>query len=508
MTGNGKDYVGYQTKTKTGRRCQAWDDVSGLNLQYVATDFSGTASCNGACWSSTQANDYSSLSNYCRNPAEASTIWCYTTDPDKVWEECVPIGVLQPECAEGYKVAEEWQRDALKYAAYVFWCMAGLYLLILWCVWGRIRLAIAVNKVASQFIIDSPTVVVLPILQVMIGVMWLLIWGSAASFLLSQVPDDYIPDTPYATYIEAAGTDNTTGACTDKWPTGFVWKDELDSMCSATEAVPKCWRCGLPRYVINYKFAVSFFSFLWSNAFIIAMGQLVLAYCCASWFFRNKVGIMGSLCVGFRYHVGTVAFGAFIIAVIQFVRYCLKYLEQQSKAQKNKVMVIVLKCAQCCLWCFEKSVKFLNKNAYIQTALHGTSFCTSAKNAFMLILSNAVRFAVVASVASLLQLFGWVFIAAASAGLGYLILQALHPEAPPLFPVMSYVAVGYIVGKVFMAVFAMAIDTCLQCFIAVEKGHPEASDCVPGPLRKLLNDKRNHSKEDEEDGKKVSPDPS
>ena len=42
------------------------------------------------------------------------------------------------------------------------------------------------------------------------------------------------------------------------------------------------------------------------------------------------------------------------------------YFEQQAKAQKNKVMVLVLKAVQCFLWCVEKCIKFLNKNAYIQ----------------------------------------------------------------------------------------------------------------------------------------------
>ena len=36
------------------------------------------------------------------------------------------------------------------------------------------------------------------------------------------------------------------------------------------------------------------------------------------------------------------------------------------------------------------------RNAYIQIALMGTNFCTSAKKAFFLILRNAFRFGVVA----------------------------------------------------------------------------------------------------------------
>ena len=32
--------------------------------------------------------------NYCRNPDEDQTIWCYTTDPQTRWEQCAPINTL------------------------------------------------------------------------------------------------------------------------------------------------------------------------------------------------------------------------------------------------------------------------------------------------------------------------------------------------------------------------------------------------------------------------------
>ena len=33
----------------------------------------------------------------------------------------------------------------------------------------------------------------MPILQAMIGILWILLWALSASFLLSQVPEDYTP---------------------------------------------------------------------------------------------------------------------------------------------------------------------------------------------------------------------------------------------------------------------------------------------------------------------------
>merc|ERR1711966_19961 len=84
-------------------------------------------------------------------------------------------------------------------------------------------------------------------------------------------------------------------------------------------------------------------------------------------------------------------------------------------------------------------------------------------------------------------LMGWVFICAVTAVLGYFILQAMHPRVSPVLPVLSYIMIGYLVGKLFMAVFAMAADTCLQCFIT-DEGNPGAKDRKPGALAKSMKD--------------------
>lgn len=74
---NGTDYRGCQTQTNSGKTCQRWDTQSPQSH------------------SVTPANhpDAGLDDNYCRNvnPAGASTIWCYTTDPATRWEYCTPV---------------------------------------------------------------------------------------------------------------------------------------------------------------------------------------------------------------------------------------------------------------------------------------------------------------------------------------------------------------------------------------------------------------------------------
>merc|ERR1719502_2566039 len=128
--------------------------------------------------------------------------------------------------------------------------------------------------------------------------------------------------------------------------------------------------------------------------------------------------------------------------------------------------VLFFKIVGYCLWCFEKCVKFLNKNAYIQIALMGTWFCTSAKNAFFLILRNALRFAVVAALSHIVHFIGMVLIIAATAIAGYFILGAMYPDVNPIAPTIFYAFIGWMTAKLFVGVFALAVDATLHCFVA------------------------------------------
>eukprot|EP00928_Gymnodinium_smaydae_P053829 TRINITY_DN3773_c0_g1_i2.p1 TRINITY_DN3773_c0_g1~~TRINITY_DN3773_c0_g1_i2.p1 ORF type:complete len:854 (+),score=131.49 TRINITY_DN3773_c0_g1_i2:355-2916(+) len=495
ITGDGAAYKGVQTVTITGKKCLPWDTQNVLT-QYRSSNYPNS----------------NLVSNYCRNPYtaadpnKASTIWCITSDPNVAWEECLPVGVILPACKHGYAISGEKMRDALFYSSFVVWAFGLIWLIVIFCFVRRIMLAIALNKVAAQFVGGNPTILLVPIVQAVIGVAWCIIWFYSASFLLSQVPADYTPTERYATYAEAYGTSSacpfwewgdhcvgTPGKCTDKWPVGSVWKD---STCDVVKVdgvvkVAKCWRCAPPRYVLDLRFFVSFFVFLWNNAFNVAMGQILVAMACAMWFFQTEKGVTPVVCKALktvcRYHIGSVALGSFIVAVVEFIRYVMKYFEKQAAAQKNRVMVYILKCVQCCIWCFEQCIKFLNKNAYIQIALLGKNFCSSAKTAFFLILRNFARFGTMAALGSVISLIGFLFIIAGTTVIGYFILREMHPEVSPFIPVVCFLFIGYVVSKVYMSVFCLAVDTSLQCFLAVEESG-NGAEFVPSVLSNFVQD--------------------
>merc|ERR1712139_639129 len=68
----------------------------------------------------------------------------------------------------------------------------------------------------------------------------------------------------------------------------------------------------------------------------------------------------------------------------------------------------------------------------------------------------------------IVHFLGVVFITAATAVLGYLILTYQHGDeiSSPVVPTVVYVIMGFCSAKLIMNVFGLAVDTTLQCFCA------------------------------------------
>ena len=77
-----------------------------------------------------------------------------------------------------------------------------------------------------------------------------------------------------------------------------------------------------------------------------------------------------------RFHSGSLAFGALIIALVQLARAILGYIQKKLKGRAGKVAQCILCCMQCCLWCLEKILKYINRQAYIEVSSMPVNSCT------------------------------------------------------------------------------------------------------------------------------------
>lgn len=247
-------------------------------------------------------------------------------------------------------------------------------------------------KTTADFLKCTPQAFLLPPLTAMICFLWLVVWLVTAIFIGSVGKPAPSEKFPMLTQIE--------------------WDENT-------------------RYAILY----SLFGYLWLNAFIMSCLIFVIAATCGQWYFscnadsNGSGSIFRSIYWVVRYHLGSLAMGAFLIALVQFIRIIFEYYKKQiEKANKeNKIVKAILCATSCCLECLERFIKFLTKNAYIQIALTAKNFCTSAWNGFFLVISNAATFGTTGTIGFIFEVLGVIFISAANA----VVVYALLHYAPP-----------------------------------------------------------------------------
>ncbi|XP_074643007.1 choline transporter-like protein 1 isoform X2 [Tubulanus polymorphus] len=235
---------------------------------------------------------------------------------------------------------------------------------------------------------------------------------------------------------------------------------------------------------------------IWVSEFILACQELVIAGAVATWYFereKEKVScpIGKSVCRTISHHLGSAAFGAFIITLVKFPRMVLMYFEKKMKATENECTKFCLKCCICCLWCLEKCLKYLNRNAYIVIAIEGSNFCSSAKKAFITLLSNVLRVAAINSVGDFMLLLGKLGVMAATAAVGVVIFSTRSDLNYYGVPVIILCMFAFFVAHCFLSIYEMVVDTLLLCFCEdcrINDGSPGREYFMSSTLMKFVKD--------------------
>lgn len=241
----------------------------------------------------------------------------------------------------------------------------------------------------------------------------------------------------------------------------------------------------------RYVWIYHIFGMFWISAFIIGCAQFIIAAVCSLWYFaqggNSDDKAKASMRMGFkwifRYHVGSIAFGAMLIAIMQMIKLIFEYAARKiEKASGGNQCVKCLLCmVRCCIHCLDACVKFITKNAYIQVALTSKNFCTSALQGWSLFVRNAARFGMSMNVGAILIFVGKMIICALSGWIGYIILMNSYLKDEiysPVFPVIVVIGIAWLLASVTLSVFTFSAQTILHCFLIDEEiggnRHPDS----------------------------------
>uniref|UniRef100_A0A8C8SJI8 Choline transporter-like protein n=1 Tax=Pelusios castaneus TaxID=367368 RepID=A0A8C8SJI8_9SAUR len=372
----------------------------------------------------------------------------------------------------------------------------GILLLLLIFLRKRILIAIALIKEASRAIAYMMSTLFYPLVTFLLLIICVAYWAMTALYLATS-------GTP--TYRVTSSNSSAPGC------SSISGNETCNPMVSGQGENP-----GLPfvsfglfqRNLFNLQ-VYNVVGLLWVANFALALGQCVLAGAFASFYWAREkprdipaCALISSFLRTLRYHVGSLAFGALILTIVQLIRIILEYLDHKLKGAQNPFTRCLLCCLKCCFWCLEKFIKFLNRNAYIMIAIYGKNFCTSAKNAFKLLMRNIIRVVVLDKVTDLLLLFGKLLVVGGVGVLAFFFFSGRIPindarfRSPSLnyywLPILTVVVGAYLIAQGFFSVYSMCVDTLFLCFLEdLERndGSVEKPYYMPTSLMRLLNKK-------------------
>ncbi|XP_067471861.1 choline transporter-like protein 2 isoform X3 [Thunnus thynnus] len=361
----------------------------------------------------------------------------------------------------------------------------------------RILIAVALIKEASRAVGHVMCSLFYPLFTFLLLAMVIAYWAVTAVFLSTS-------NEPVYKIFNETECEHSRETCE---PANFT-TSPMKARCPDSECLFAFYggETVYHKYLIGLQF-YNVFLFFWCANFVTALGQMTLAGAFASYYWAfvkpddmPAFPVFSALGRSLRYHTGTLAFGSLILSIVQIIRVLLEYLDHKLKGAQNKFAKFLLCCLKCCFWCLEKFIKFLNRNAYIMVAIYGKNFCTSARDAFFLLMRNMIRVAVLDKVTDFLLFLGKLLIVGLVGIFAFFFfsgrVKAFENTAPHLHyywvPILTVVVGSYLIAHGFFSVYSMCVDTLFLCFLEdLERndGSAERPYLMPESLRKILNKK-------------------
>ncbi|XP_044766661.1 choline transporter-like protein 1 [Coccinella septempunctata] len=202
--------------------------------------------------------------------------------------------------------------------------------------------------------------------------------------------------------------------------------------------------------------------FCYTCEFLNGCQRMIVAGSVSTWYFtRDKENILGSpITESFRilikYHLGSVAFGSFIISFMNIVRIIVKGMS------KKKEFFLFRFVISCCVDFLEEVIHYISSQAYIMIAMHGEPFIPSGKRATKLLIENALNTLAVNSIGDFVLLLVKILITLLTIISGFI----LDDGNIAFFGVVIFIGgvLAFMLAHCVFRTFEICVDTIFLCY--------------------------------------------
>lgn len=413
------------------------------------------------------------------------------------------------------QIHSEQSIQYLEFAGYFVLCCVGLFTLICFFMRNQIDIAIEVNKEAALALIDMKSMILFPIIPALLVVVYTLGWTFVAANIYSLADTRGFNVTPALFEYQQA----TWMYYAQETKSALVIAKVAQQIQAPNTHLPIINGTQALEYVVSDKIKYiaiyHIFHFFLVVEFIAYFSYLTFAGAAANWYFSewdekenkkrgDKEGELTNSPLFWawfrtlRYHMGTVAVCAFLIAVVKTLRTIILYLERSSKGTPPNQLQKALFCAlQCFLKCMDCCLDKINKNALVWTAVYGDGFCVSVCSSFALVWRNLFRVAAINVVSHIIFTMGELSIALVTAGLFVCIINANNGTfvtvTSPLAPACIVLFGAFVVAKCFFTIFDATINTMFFCFLVDSEKNGKGQMMASKALQKLVGKYKKNS---------------
>lgn len=201
-----------------------------------------------------------------------------------------------------------------------------------------------------------------------------------------------------------------------------------------------------------------------------------VAYCgvFGRWYFRGDQNgeaiVAPSLKVALGTSLGSVCLGSFLVALVRAVEMTARMIRKQAQEDGNYILCIIMCVVECIISCIGDILEYFNSWAYVQCAVRGTNFCTSARITYSMVKLSNLGYIITDLLLDPLQnlgalmcgIFGgavgvgaaFIINGAGSAGMAYTLLAA---------GICGFL-LGLMAGSVALTFIASGVKTILMCW--------------------------------------------
>lgn len=248
------------------------------------------------------------------------------------------------------------------------------------------------------------------------------------------------------------------------------------------------------------------FGFVWILETVNALGQFAISHAVVRFAVFDEVEccpMLHGYWNGLTRHLGTLAYGGFIIGCLKILAAVISFIVRQAQAQGDAEGAVVQCICCCCLQlalCLEQVLAMVNDLVYTDVALRSTSYSTAASNVVQIAKTNPLTYASIKGSATSVRFLGVTVIGGIGTFLSYQTLAstALHQDLQDIFEgVSSMLATSSILGTTaaaglicfytaiaFMMVFYQTTYSLMYCTLIGALSFGQAPETAPRLTRK------------------------